>query len=145
MIHHLLCLFGLLAANQVSADPIAHTLAEVVVAESADEEHYSQGATGAARKPAGLLSTPCSVGVVNQVLLRDSLAYRLEDLAPFVSGVQASSADSGFNTDLRIRGFTTAGGAYLDGVLDNQRFQVRDMALIERMEILTGHSSVLYG
>lgn len=88
---------------------------------------------------------PYSVGVVNQGLLQDSLSYRLEDVAQFVSGVQASSADSGFNTDLRIRGFTTAGSAYLDGVLDNQRFQVRDMALIERVDVLKGHSSVLYG
>lgn len=92
-----------------------------------------------------MLATPYSVGVVNQALLGDSLAYRLEDLAQFVSGVQVSSADSGFNTDLRLRGFTTAGSAYLDGVLDNQRFQVQDMALIERVEILKGHSSVLYG
>lgn len=143
MIHRLLYLLGLLAANHVSAEPAANTLADVVVTETVEEDYYSLGSTIGTRNPTALLSTPYSVGVVNQALLQDSLTYRLEDVAQFISGVQASSADSGFNTDLRIRGFTTAGSAYLDGVLDNQRFQVRDMALIERVEILKGHSSVL--
>lgn len=145
MIPRRLFLFCLLVADHAAADPALNTLADIVVTESADDGYYNPGSTSAARNPVALLSTPYSVGVVNQALLQDSLSYRLEDAAQFVSGVQASSADSGFNTDVRIRGFTTAGSAYLDGVLDNQRFQVRDMALIERVDILKGHSSVLYG
>lgn len=145
MVRRRLFLFCLLVVDHVSADPDSNTLADVVVTETAYDGYYSQGSTSAARIPVALLSTPYSVGVVNQGLLQDSLSYRLEDIAQFVSGVQPSSADSGFNTDLRIRGFTTAGSAYLDGVLDNQRFQVRDMALLERVEILKGHSAVLYG
>lgn len=138
----LLC-FCLLLVQQMSAASDADTLAEVVVSEQAG---YAYPETNTAtRIDAPLLSTPYSVGVVNRALLQDSLGYRLEDIAQFVSGVSQSSADSGFNTDLRIRGFTTAGSAYLDGVLDNQRFQVRDMALIEQVDILKGHSSVLYG
>ena len=121
------------------------TLDTLLVTTPRISDYYNATTDTATRTPASTLATPFSVGVVNQALLQDSMALRLEDTAMFVSGVQSSSADSGFNTDLRIRGFTTAGSAYLDGVQDNQHFQVRDMALVERVEILKGHSSVLYG
>ncbi len=121
------------------------TLDTLVVTTPRVSDYYNATTDTATRTQASTLAIPFSVGVVNQALLQDSMALRLEDTAQFVSGVQPSSGDSGFNTDLRIRGFTTAGSAYLNGVLDNQRFQVRDMALIERVEILKGHSSVLYG
>ena len=101
--------------------------------------------SSATRTPSDNLAIPYSVSTISQQLLTDSHASRLEDSALFVSGVEQSSNQSGLNTDLIIRGFSTQGATFLDGVLDNQRFQVRDPALIERIEILKGHSSVLYG
>ncbi|MFU8790157.1 MAG: TonB-dependent siderophore receptor [Methylobacter sp.] len=134
---------ALLCVSVYAAEPLI--LDAFVVTAPDDSGYYNERSDTATRTSASVLATPFSVGVINQALLQDSMALRLEDSALFVSGVEQSSADSGFNTDLRIRGFTTAGSAYLDGVLDNQRFQVRDMALVERVEILKGHSSVLYG
>jgi iron complex outermembrane receptor protein len=107
--------------------------------------YVSSTSNTATRTSASILNIPFSLAVVNQSLLQDSMALRLEDTAMFVSGVRESSTNSGFDTDLRIRGFSTGGSNYLDGVLDNQKFEVRDMALVERVEILKGHSSVLYG
>lgn len=137
-------IFPLIIYHPVNADEQAPELEEIKVYAPA-ESYITQTAQTATRTPTNLMETPYSVGVISPTLLQDSLGNRLEDLASFISGVQQSSADSGFNTDLRIRGFTTAGNAYLDGVLDNQRFYVRDLALVERVEILKGHSSVLYG
>lgn len=102
-------------------------------------------ASTASRTPSKILNTPYSVSVVTAPLLQDTQALRLEDTAQFVSGVQPSSQQSGFDTDLTIRGFSTAGSTYLNGLLDNLNYEVRDMALIERVEILKGQSSVLYG
>jgi len=130
-------------STQPGSKPL--TLDTLVVTTPRLSDYYNAATDTATRTPASTLAVPFSVGVVNQALLQDSMALRLEDTAMFVSGVQQSSADSGFNTDLRIRGFTTIGSAYLDGVQDNQHFQVRDMALVEKIEILKGHSSVLYG
>ena len=121
------------------------TLDTLVVTSSSHSGYYDSRLVSATRLPVAALDVPFSGSVVNQALLQDSLVQRLENLALFVSGVEQSSDASGFNTDLRIRGFTTGGRAYLDGVLDNQRFQVRDLALVERVEILKGHASVLYG
>lgn len=99
----------------------------------------------ATRTDTASLNVPFSVGTVNQSLLQDAQLLRLEEIAPFISGVQASSANSGFDSDLRIRGFSTGGNHYLDGLQDNQHFEVRDTALIDKVEVLKGQSSVLYG
>ncbi len=112
-----------------------------------NSDYFSETADTATRNNTPLLATPYSVGVITQKTLIDSQAQRLEDAAMFVSGVQQSevAGSGGFSTDLIIRGFSTAGSAYLNGVLDNQKFLVRDMALVERIDILKGQSSVLYG
>lgn len=138
-------LAAVLFSGSVYAAESTLALEPLVITTPRVSGYYNATTDTATRIPASTLAIPFSVGVVNQSLLQDSMVLRLEDTAMFISGVQPSSADSGFNTDLRIRGFTTAGSAYLDGVQDNQHFQVRDMALVERVEILKGHSSVLYG
>lgn len=107
---------------------------------------YANSLTSTAtRTPTNTLAIPYSVGSISNSLLQDSQAMRLEDAAQFISGVQPSSQDSGLDTDLSIRGYSTAGSTYLNGLLDNLDFQVRDLALIDRIEILKGQSSVLYG
>ena len=89
--------------------------------------------------------TPYSVGTINQALLQDSQCKRLEDCAFFISGVQPDSNQSGLDAAVMIRGFSTAGATYLNGMLDNPRFQVHDIAILEQHDILKGSSSVLYG
>ncbi|HLF97777.1 MAG TPA: TonB-dependent siderophore receptor [Methylococcaceae bacterium] len=139
----LLALFGFADAP---CEEHATRLDTVIVnGADADTGYRASEASTATRVESGVLETPYSVGTVSGEALRDSQVYRLEDTAMFMSGVQQSTGQSGLNTELIIRGFATGGAAYLNGVLDNQRFQVRDLALVERVEILKGHSSVLYG
>ncbi len=92
------------AESTLILDPLVVTTPQV-------SDYYNATTDTATRTQASTLATPFSVGVVNQALLQDSMVLRLEDAALFISGVQQSSADSGFNTDLRIRCFTTAGSA----------------------------------
>jgi iron complex outermembrane receptor protein len=109
------------------------------------ENYFVEEANTATRNQTSLLETPFSVSVISPELLNDSQVNRLEETTKFISGVQQGTGDSGFNTDVMIRGFSTGGGAYLNGLLDNQKFFVREMATVERTEILKGQSSVLYG
>ncbi len=120
-------------------------LEPVVVTADRIDGYAAETATSATRDDAALLETPYSVSVIDNAILKDSYTLRLEDAALFAAGVEQGSGQGGFDTDLIIRGFSTGGRVYLDGLLDNQKFQVRDMALVERIEILKGQSSVLYG
>ena len=139
---NLLIFILLFSQNALSDDAIE--LDEMhVVAEP--ENYFVEQANTATRNQSSLLETPFSVGVISPELLSDSQVNRLEETTKFISGVQQGTGDSGFNTDVMIRGFSTGGGAYLNGMLDNQKFFVREMATVERIEILKGQSSVLYG
>lgn len=71
-----------------------------------------------------------------------------EDLIPYVSGVtQGAGGDfqGGLVPQFTIRGFSVARQVYLNGLRENTRFVVRDLANIDRIEILKGFSSLLYG
>lgn len=124
----------------------SETILETIEVTPDDDNGYAvDHASTATRDDADLLDTPYSVSIIDNAILEDSYTLRLEDAAPFAAGVEQGSGQGGFNTDLIIRGYPTGGRVYLDGLLDNQKFQVRDMALVERIEILKGQSSVLYG
>jgi len=138
---------SLLFSTYLSAEElVTRELTPIVVEASQNTTDYlTPNSSIATRSSSDSFIAPYSVSVVSQNLLQDSNFNRLEDSAMFISGVEQSSNNSGFDTDLIIRGFSTQGATFLNGVMDNQRFQVRDKALIERIEILKGHSSVLYG
>lgn len=71
----------------------------------------------------------------------DSLA----SLSLYTPNMQPDRLGSGTGEDYRLRGFNTGGRLLLDGILDNQSFYTRDRATYERVEIIKGHNSVLYG
>ena len=141
-----LLIVALLASHTIHAasgePPILET---VEVTSTAGNGYVADRASSATREDADLLETPYSISVIDKAALQDSYTLRLEDAALFAAGVEQGSGQGGFDSDLIIRGFPTGGRVYLNGLLDNQKFQVRDMALVERIEILKGQSSVLYG
>jgi len=146
-IHKYFIYVVLLFCSHLSADDLpSQVLSPILIETIQHENSYNiQFSSSASRTSANSLETPYSVSVISKQILQDSVFNRLEDSAVFASGVEASSNQSGLNTDLIIRGFSTQGATFLNGVQDNQRFQVRDPALIDRIEILKGHSAVLYG
>ncbi len=66
-------------------------------------------------------------------------------LSLYTPNMQPDRLGSGTGEDYRLRGFNTGGRLLLDGILDNQSFYTRDRATYERVEIIKGHNSVLYG
>lgn len=137
-------LLFILAISDSFADDVVQILDDMTIT-AKPETYFVQDTNTATRNQTSVLETPFSVGVISPEVLNDSQVNRLEESVKFISGVQQGTGDSGFNTDVMIRGFSTGGGAYLNGLLDNQKFFVREMATVERTEILKGQSSVLYG
>ncbi|MEX0270785.1 TonB-dependent siderophore receptor [Leptolyngbyaceae cyanobacterium UHCC 1019] len=119
---------------------------EIVVTGEGQQDFRVPNATTGTRLDIPLLDTPASIGVITNQLIEDTAPRRVEDLAPYISGVAAGDVgQGGLFTDFQIRGFSTGSQVYINGLRDNYRSLVRDLSNIERIEILKGFSSILYG
>jgi iron complex outermembrane recepter protein len=92
------------------------------------------------------LAVPVAATTLPQEFLRDRHAIRLEDIVEFVSGTE-TVPDGESSSGFEIRGFPTY-QYYLDGVRvspDLHHDGFRDFADVERVDILKGPASLLYG
>ncbi len=102
----------------------------------------------ATRTDTALRDTPQSVQVVPRDVLVDQQDVRLTDALQNVSNVQPAGTLQGRTESYVIRGFNTQTYA-IDGILLNQASNFytvqRDLADVERIEVLKGPASVLFG
>jgi len=102
----------------------------------------------ATKTDTALRDIPQSIQVVPREVIQDQQATRLNDVLTNVSSVQPSSSRGGATDTFVVRGFRATSYA-IDGVVTSplaERPEVqRDLANIERVEVLKGPASVLYG
>ncbi|MHC5748240.1 MAG: TonB-dependent receptor plug domain-containing protein [Nostoc sp.] len=92
-----------------------------------------------------LRDIPQSIQVVPQEVLRDQQVTRLDDALRNVAGVNQSFNFGPF-TFYSIRGFdATETNLLRDGLIDTLAGQVSELSSIERVEVLKGPASVLFG
>lgn len=114
------------------------------------EDNYSvPDASTATRTNTRTLDTPQSVQVVPQQVLEDQQILRVDDALRNVSGI-TGSLDYTSDANINIRGFNAAdgfsnGSVLQDGFRINSNFSTEDTANVERVEVIKGPSSVLYG
>ncbi|MDN5941606.1 MAG: TonB-dependent receptor [Nitrospira sp.] len=110
--------------------------------------YVAEEASTATRTDTPIIQVPQSVGVVTQRVIEDQRAVRLQQALRNVSGVQFGQSDSGeLATDVAFcRGFPCS---YFKNYLRNENGEqastFRDIANIQRLEVLKGPASVLYG
>jgi catecholate siderophore receptor len=90
-----------------------------------------------------LRDVPQTVNVVPAVVLHDQNAMSLQDALQNVPGLSFSVGD-GQRDQVTIRGFSAISDQFVDGVRDDALY-FRDLSNIERVEVLKGPASVLYG
>lgn len=146
--------FGLkplaLALAAVAAPALAQTVVEQQLPEvkvqggrDAATGYNAPTATTASKIEAPLRDIPQTVNVVPKELMRDQAATSMQDALRNVPGVTFGHGD-GQRDQVWIRGFSTISDQFVDGVRDDALY-FRDLSNVERIEVLKGPASVLYG
>ncbi|MES2069290.1 MAG: TonB-dependent siderophore receptor [Pseudomonadota bacterium] len=147
MLKKIACLAGGAAATALLAHSAQAqaSLPEVVIKESAqpaDKYEVTESAT-ATKVATPLRNVPQIVNVVPKAVMRDQNAMSVQDVLQNVAGLSFSVGD-GQRDQVAIRGFTAITDQFIDGVRDDALY-FRDLSNIERIEVLKGPGSVLYG
>lgn len=121
------------------------SLGSLVVEVEKDPTTYSiaDGVRSGSKIDIPLKDVPQTVNVVSQQLIRDTSANSMADTLSYVPGVSTSTGD-GHRDQVMIRGFLNINDWYVDGYRDDALYY-RDLANIERVEVIKGPSAALYG
>ena len=135
------------SANQQNDDedqPIV--LSPFVVSDASEEGYYSPEAVGATRTRTELINLPISVTVFNENFINDIGARDLVDIVSFASGVGGAATNASDNAGGDTLGFNLRGqGGFVPNRNGVRRLRVVDSATIQRVEVLKGPNSLLYG
>lgn len=144
----MLAIAALLNAPQSEAAEIAQpVLPEVKVKTSVEQEPAYKADTSSTglKFEAAIRDIPQSVSVVKEELVKSQNAFNLRDALKNVSGLTIAAGEGGRTGDsITLRGFSANSDTYLDGAKENGQYS-RDTFFLERVEVLKGASSVLFG
>ncbi|WP_313933880.1 TonB-dependent siderophore receptor [Anabaena sp. FACHB-83] len=127
--------------------PAADVKEPIELTVTGESDSYSVlDASTATRTDTPLRDIPQSIQVIPRQVIEDRNVVRLSELADNVSGVQPERGYGGLSSlGYRVRGFLTNFETLRNGFPDYGYFSPRDVANIERLEILKGPGAVLYG
>ncbi len=133
-------------AVAASAAP-AKTLAPVTVTGTRDriDQTYQSGLISVGKVPVPAKDIPQSLTVVNEKLMHDQGKDSLKSALENVVGITFEAGEGGrVGDNIRLRGFSAAGDMYQDGMRDIAQYN-RDTFNVERVEVLRGAASMLFG
>jgi iron complex outermembrane receptor protein len=140
-------------AQETSSDSELASLSQMEitanVTESAQgpvEGYRATRSASATRTDTAIHETPQSISVVPRQVVEDISATRLEDALDYAGGVERGNNFGGQGlTEFLVRGFSTQ-EFYRNGFAVNRGYpNMPDASTIERLEVLRGPASMLYG
>ncbi|PSO81532.1 MAG: TonB-dependent siderophore receptor [Cyanobacteria bacterium QH_9_48_43] len=117
---------------------------ELVVPAVREQGYEVDEATTGTRTETPLRNIPQSIQVVPQQVIEDQQVTRIEDATENVSGVTPTPGYGGTSQNYTIRGFSPDFN-FRNGFREDRSIPFSDVANIERVEVLKGPASVLYG
>lgn len=121
---------------------------EIVVKEVRERGYVAEDASSATRMPVPIQETPRSVEVVTRQVMEDQKLIRMSDALLNVSGTSQFSTQGGQGGSVMIRGFASDLNVFKNGFRDDSTFSSRgqrDVINLERIEVVKGPPSYLYG
>jgi iron complex outermembrane recepter protein len=117
----------------------------IATGEAEDDNYFVPDANTTTKTDTALRDTPASIQVIPQQVIKDQGATNVREIVRNVSGVNFSSTAGGRDEQFIIRGFQA--NIFRNGFRDNS-FSTRtetELANIDRVEVLKGPASVLFG
>lgn len=142
-------LAGSMSAMAQTGQQDSRTLGTVIVKERAEEaegkDAYRATETGIGKGRQQLRDIPQSVTVVTEKLIDDRNLDTVKEALKNTAGISFLAAEGG-EEDIRLRGFSLqgTGDVFVDGLRD-PAFYDRDTFNLERLEVLRGSASMLFG
>lgn len=136
------------AENAVpAAEPDEAMLPEVTIKTSRETPvpYRAETSSTATKTETELRDIPQSISIVTEELIESQRAFNLRDALRNVSGLTIAAGEGGRTGDsITLRGYAANSDMYLDGVKDNGQYN-RDTFFLERVEVLKGASSIMFG
>jgi iron complex outermembrane recepter protein len=117
---------------------------EIVVTGGAQRSYSVPNATSGTRTDTPIRDIPQSIQVIPQPVLRDQQVIRFDEAFRNVSGVQFDGTSTTSDVRYTIRGFNNA-PVLIDGFRQFGPAEVPNVAGLERIEVLRGPASILFG
>ncbi len=121
------------------------TMQPISVKAKAESDATSLRATtaGVAKGSQDIMDVPQAVTIVTERLMDDRRVDTLNEALHLMGGISFLAAEGG-EQDIRLRGFSISGDIYVDTIHD-PAFYDRDVFGFERIELLRGSASMLFG
>ena len=131
---------GLLAGSILLQAHASEPVTEVVIT---GYRYLSEDTSGTTGLPLPIEEVPQSISLISADFLEAADIRSLGEVAQHTPGALFAGNPQGFGSVVKLRGFT--GGAAIDGLTVGTLDYEPDYATIERMEVVKGPASVVYG
>ncbi len=141
-----LCSAGLLSSSVFASTNDSSGKAMETIQVLGQRSYYDSTSNAAARVDLPIIETPQSIFVINSDLIEDQQAFRFDQVLQNDSSVQKANNFLGAYSSYQIRGFELSNGSnYFRDGRSFFHLSAPPVEVLEKVEVLKGPSSVLYG